>query len=184
MSFSKVMIKLLTRRGFDRVLAFGHLARRKSAFAPRFLQDSAGPAPFGPVVRSGVEGKAYALNSAVMAAVEERRLKGLLKTAVAEVLEERQDLLRDALRESLEDIAILRAIQIGEKSPLCSRKKIFRWRECARWQSNTPHFVQSWSGFPDDLAGESGSVSGLHLKFVTMTKAAKRIPNPNAVRLM
>jgi len=61
-----------------------------------------------------------------MTAVEERRLKGLLKTAVAEVLEERQDLLCDALREGLEDMAILRAIQSGEKSPLCSRKKIFQ----------------------------------------------------------
>jgi hypothetical protein len=45
-----------------------------------------------------------------MTAVEERRLKGLLKTAVAEVLEERQDLLQDALRESLEDMALMRAI--------------------------------------------------------------------------
>lgn len=61
-----------------------------------------------------------------MTAVEERRLKGLLKTAVAEVLAERQDLLRDALRESLEDMAIFRAIQVGEKSPIISRKKVFR----------------------------------------------------------
>jgi hypothetical protein len=66
-----------------------------------------------------------------MTAVEERRLKGLLKTAVAEVLAERQDLLRDALRESLEDMAILRAIQVGEKSPIISRKKIFRRLERA-----------------------------------------------------
>jgi hypothetical protein len=66
-----------------------------------------------------------------MTVVEERRLKGLLKSAVAEVLQERQDLLRDALRESLEDMAILRAIQIGEKSPLCSRKKVFRRLERA-----------------------------------------------------
>jgi hypothetical protein len=61
-----------------------------------------------------------------MTATEERRLKGMLKTAVAEVLAERQDLLRDALRESLEDMAILRAIQFGEKSPIVSRKKVFR----------------------------------------------------------
>ena len=61
-----------------------------------------------------------------MTAVEENRLKGLLKTAVAEVLEERQDLLRDALRESLEDVAIIRAIQLGEKSPVITRKKVFR----------------------------------------------------------
>jgi hypothetical protein len=60
-----------------------------------------------------------------MTAVEERRFKGLLKTAVAEVLEERQDLVRDALRESLEDIAMIRAIQSGEKSPVISRKKVF-----------------------------------------------------------
>ena len=61
-----------------------------------------------------------------MTAVEERRLKGLLKTAVAEVLEERQDLLRDALRESFEEMALIRAIQLGEKSPLISRRKIFQ----------------------------------------------------------
>ncbi|HEV7927111.1 MAG TPA: hypothetical protein VGR14_17275 [Verrucomicrobiae bacterium] len=66
-----------------------------------------------------------------MTAVEERRLKGLVKTAVAEVLSERQDLLRNALRESLEDMAIMRGIQIGEKSPLISRKKIFRRLERA-----------------------------------------------------
>jgi len=66
-----------------------------------------------------------------MTAVEERRLKGLVKTAVAEVLSERQDLLRAALRESLEDMAIMRAIQIGEKSPMISRKKVFRRLERA-----------------------------------------------------
>ncbi|HEX3799461.1 MAG TPA: hypothetical protein VH413_12245 [Verrucomicrobiae bacterium] len=60
-----------------------------------------------------------------MTAIQERRLKGLLKAAVTEVLEERQDLLRDALRESLEDMAILHAIQTGEKTPLVSRKKVF-----------------------------------------------------------
>ncbi|MGA2556169.1 MAG: hypothetical protein ABSG04_07830 [Verrucomicrobiota bacterium] len=61
-----------------------------------------------------------------MTAVEERRLKGLLKTAVAEVLTERPDLLREALRESLEDMAILRAIQLGEETPMSSRKKVIR----------------------------------------------------------
>jgi hypothetical protein len=61
-----------------------------------------------------------------MTAVEERRLTKVFKTAVVEVLTEHQNLLRDALRESLEDMAMLRAIQLGEKSPLCSRKKVFR----------------------------------------------------------
>ncbi len=66
-----------------------------------------------------------------MTAVEEHRLKGLLKTAVAEVLEERQDLLCDAVRESLEDVAMIRAMQLGEKSPVTSRKKIFQRLERA-----------------------------------------------------
>ncbi len=61
-----------------------------------------------------------------MTATEERRLKVLLKDAVTEVLEERQDILRAALQESLEDMAMLKAIQDGEKSPLVSRKKIFQ----------------------------------------------------------
>ena len=66
-----------------------------------------------------------------MTAVEERRLKGLLKNAVTEVLEERGDLLRDAVRESFEDVALVRAIQQGEKSPLASRRKIFQRLERA-----------------------------------------------------
>ena len=66
-----------------------------------------------------------------MIAVEERRLKALLKDAVAEVLEEHRDLLRDAVRESFEDVALIRAIQLGEKSPLTSRKKIFQRLERA-----------------------------------------------------
>jgi hypothetical protein len=66
-----------------------------------------------------------------MIAVEERRLKGLLKDAVAEVLAEHRDLLRDAVRESFEDVALIRAIQLGEKSPLTSRRKIFQRLERA-----------------------------------------------------
>jgi hypothetical protein len=61
-----------------------------------------------------------------MTAVEERRIKVLLKNAVVEVLEERQDLLRGALQESLEDMAMLKAIKHGEKTRLTSRKKIFQ----------------------------------------------------------
>ena len=61
-----------------------------------------------------------------MTATEERRLKVLLKDAVVEVLKERHDLLRDALQESLEDMAMLKAVQDGEKSRVTSRKKIFQ----------------------------------------------------------
>ena len=66
-----------------------------------------------------------------MIAVEERRLKGILKDAVAEVLKEHRELLRDAVRESLEDVAMIRAIQSGERSPLTSRRKIFQRLERA-----------------------------------------------------
>jgi hypothetical protein len=66
-----------------------------------------------------------------MTAVEERRLKGLLKSAVAEVLEERRDLLLEAMRETFEDVAMIRAIQGGEKSRLVTRKKIFQHLESA-----------------------------------------------------
>ena len=61
-----------------------------------------------------------------MTAIEQRRLKVMLKDAVTEVLEERQDLLRAAVQESLEDAAMLRAIQAGEKSKPVSRSKIFQ----------------------------------------------------------
>ena len=61
-----------------------------------------------------------------MTALEERRIKVLLKDAVVEVLEERRDLLREALQGGLEDMAMLKAIRDGEKSRLTSRKKIFQ----------------------------------------------------------
>jgi hypothetical protein len=61
-----------------------------------------------------------------MTATEQRRLKGMLKSAVTEVLQERRDLLRDAIRECFEDVSMQRAIQAGEKTPLVSREKIFR----------------------------------------------------------
>ncbi len=61
-----------------------------------------------------------------MTALEEHRLKSLLKDALAEVLEENRDLLRDAFQEALEDAALLRAIREAETSPLTTRKRVFR----------------------------------------------------------
>jgi len=43
--------------------------------------------------------------------MDDARLKALFKTALVEVLEERKDLLRDAIEETLEDIALARAIE-------------------------------------------------------------------------
>ena len=62
----------------------------------------------------------------VVKASEEQRLKNILKDAVVEVLEDRRDLLRDAIRESIEDVALVRAIQQGEKSRLLGRKQVFK----------------------------------------------------------
>jgi len=61
-----------------------------------------------------------------MAANEERRIKVLLKDALTEVLEERQNILRAASQESLEDMAVLKAIQEEEKSSPVIRKKTFQ----------------------------------------------------------
>ncbi len=64
-----------------------------------------------------------------MTATEERRLKGLLKTAVIEALEERPDLLRGAFAETLEEVALVRAIKAGEGTRLTSRARTFRQLE-------------------------------------------------------
>ena len=64
-----------------------------------------------------------------MNATEGRQLKGLLKEAIVEVLEDRRDLLRDAMQESLEDVALVRAIKAGEASRPASRKQVFQQLE-------------------------------------------------------
>jgi len=57
--------------------------------------------------------------------VEDERLKALFKTALVEVLEERKDLLRDVIEETLEDIALARAIEAGERTGEASRNDVF-----------------------------------------------------------
>ena len=57
---------------------------------------------------------------------EDAKLKRLLKAAVVEVLEERRDLVRDALAEAVEDLGMVRAIQEGSRSPSISRDEVFR----------------------------------------------------------
>jgi hypothetical protein len=61
----------------------------------------------------------------------EDRLNEVLKAALAEVLEERADLLRDVLAEVMEDFALVSAIQEGETSEPVSRDEIFRLLEPA-----------------------------------------------------
>lgn len=58
--------------------------------------------------------------------VDEIQLKALFKSALVEVMEERRDLIRDAVEEAIEDIALARAIQEGETSETVSREEIFQ----------------------------------------------------------
>jgi hypothetical protein len=55
---------------------------------------------------------------------EDERLKELVKTALLEVLEERKDLLRDVVEESLEDIALARAIDAGQRTGEVDRGQV------------------------------------------------------------
>ena len=57
---------------------------------------------------------------------EETKLKMLLKAAVVEALEERPDLVRDALAAAVEDIGLVRAIEAGSRSKAISRAEVFK----------------------------------------------------------
>ncbi len=56
---------------------------------------------------------------------DDERLKDLFKTALLEVLEERKDILRDLIEETLEDIALARAIEQGQRTQEASRTEVF-----------------------------------------------------------
>ena len=56
--------------------------------------------------------------------MDDARLKALFKTALVEVLEERKDLLRDAIEETLEDIALAHAIEEGRRTEEVSRGEV------------------------------------------------------------
>ena len=58
--------------------------------------------------------------------LDEGRIKELMKEAVLEVLEERRDLIYDALAEAMEDFALAKAIQEGESSESVTRKQVFQ----------------------------------------------------------
>lgn len=61
--------------------------------------------------------------------VDETMLKGMIKAALWEVLEERRDWLADLLGEVFADIGLGYAIQEGEQTPLISREEVFRTLE-------------------------------------------------------
>ncbi len=55
----------------------------------------------------------------------DERLKEVFKSAIVEVLEERQELVREILDEIVEDIAFSKAIDEGEQTPRVSRESVF-----------------------------------------------------------
>lgn len=57
--------------------------------------------------------------------VEETKLKELVKAALAEVLEERRDLVREAVAEAIEDLGLIRAIEEGARSETVGRQEVF-----------------------------------------------------------
>jgi hypothetical protein len=63
--------------------------------------------------------------------VEEQHIKGLLKQAILELLEERQSLFQELIVEAVEDLALLNAIREGEITEAVSRGVIMHILESA-----------------------------------------------------
>jgi hypothetical protein len=57
--------------------------------------------------------------------ISDDRIKELFKSAIVEVLEERGDLLREALAEAIEDVALVRAIDDGMNTGRITRDEVF-----------------------------------------------------------
>ena len=57
--------------------------------------------------------------------IESDELKEVFKSAIVEVLQERQELVREILDEIIEDIALSKAIAEGAETPRVSRESVF-----------------------------------------------------------
>ena len=57
--------------------------------------------------------------------IEDGKLKELFKQAIIEAMEEKKDMVRDLLLETMEDMAMINAIRQGEQSPPASREEVF-----------------------------------------------------------
>ena len=64
--------------------------------------------------------------------IDEAKLKQMLKSAVAEVLEERRDLVKDIVEEAIEEIALARAIDEGLDTETVSRGEVINMLESSR----------------------------------------------------
>jgi hypothetical protein len=61
--------------------------------------------------------------------VEEAHLKGLLKEAILELVQERQDEFEELFAEIIEDLALARAIEEGESSETISKAEVLQTLE-------------------------------------------------------
>jgi spore coat polysaccharide biosynthesis protein SpsF (cytidylyltransferase family) len=53
------------------------------------------------------------------------KLKEIFKQAIIEAIEEKKDLVHDLLVDAMEDLALIHAIQEGEKTGAASRNEVF-----------------------------------------------------------
>jgi hypothetical protein len=61
--------------------------------------------------------------------LSETQIKDLMKAAILEIFQERRDLFQDLIAETLEDIALVKAIDEGKDSEPVSREAIFELLE-------------------------------------------------------
>lgn len=59
--------------------------------------------------------------------IDQEQLKNLIKNALVEVLEERHDLLHNAVEEAIEDVALARAIEEGKGTELVQRTVVMNF---------------------------------------------------------
>jgi hypothetical protein len=64
--------------------------------------------------------------------IDEAKLKDMLKSAVAEVFEERRDFVKEIVEEAMEDIALMRAIDEGVRTETVPRSEVFGILETKR----------------------------------------------------
>jgi hypothetical protein len=69
----------------------------------------------------------------VTISIEEQDIKDLLKQAILELLEERQDLFRELFTEAIEDLGLINAIEAGEATPNASKGEILGILEGVAW---------------------------------------------------
>jgi hypothetical protein len=58
--------------------------------------------------------------------IDEAKLKQMLKSAVAEVFEERREFVKEIIEEAMEDIALARAIDEGAQTEMVKREAVFK----------------------------------------------------------